>query len=164
MISLQSRPNCQIATSPDHQIVRLATFAMGTRFELVLAGANEAHLRAAGEEAIAEIQLWHQRLNYFARDSLVTRINALAPSHPVALDPETFALLARCIELSQETRGAFDITIAPLMRRWGFRDFPPPLQGGGEGVGPAYGTHFISLDHASRTIRFRHPSIEVDLG
>lgn len=145
-------------------IVTLATFAMGTRFELVLAGENEPRLRAAGEEAIAEIELWHRRLNYFAPDSMVRRINTLAPSHPVALDPETFGLLSRCIELHDETGGAFDITIAPLMRQWGFRDTPPPSQGGGQGVGATYGTQFIALDPAALTIRFARPEIEIDLG
>ena len=41
-------------------LVRLALHAMGTRFELVLEGdgdgpAAEAHLRAVGEEALAEV-------------------------------------------------------------------------------------------------------------
>jgi len=160
---------------------------MGTRFEMVLAGADESHLRAAGEEAIAEIELWHRRLNYFAPDSLVRRINTLASSHPVAIDPETFALLTRCVELHDATGGAFDITIAPLMRTWGFRPLAPGSAGGlnervrdsrdhppadfGElsrvepgANGRAFGTEHVQLDAASRAIRFTHPGIEIDLG
>lgn len=141
-------------------IIRLATFAMGTRFEFVLAGDNESHLRAVGEEAIAEIQIWHRRLNYFAPDSLVRRINSLAPSHPVALDQETFDLLKRCVELHDETGGAIDITIAPLMRRWGFRATAPPPGRGGQD----WGTRFIDLNESCCTIRFTRPFIEIDLG
>jgi thiamine biosynthesis lipoprotein len=160
-------------------IVTLATPAMGTRFELVLAGDDESHLRAAGEEAITEIQLWHQRLNYFAPDSLVRRINTLASIHPVALDPETFALLARCVELHDETAGTFDITIAPLMRQWGFRALPAGSAGGSNNCvrdfgqrrpakpgpnGCAFATRYIHLDHAARTVRFTHPGLEIDFG
>ena len=39
-------------------VLRLATDAMGTRFEVVLVGADPERLRAAGETALAEIEEW----------------------------------------------------------------------------------------------------------
>ena len=54
--------------------LRLATRAMGTRFELVLDGDDETRLRAAGEEALFEIEEVDRRLSLFRRDSLLSHI------------------------------------------------------------------------------------------
>jgi FAD:protein FMN transferase len=38
----------------------------------------------------------------------------------VAVSPELFQLLADCMRYSRESEGAFDITVGPLMKVWGF--------------------------------------------
>lgn len=145
----------------------LATHAMGTRFELVLCGENETHLRAIGEEVIAEIQRWHRKLNAFAPDSDITRINTLASLRPVRVDTELCDLLVQCLDLNKRTQGAFDITIAPLMRTHGFRGAAcagasAPLPFGR--VAAKQGIAGLELDRDKRTISFTHPGIELDLG
>jgi FAD:protein FMN transferase len=68
--------------------------------------------------------------------------------------------------LSHETRGAFDITIAPLVRAWGFM--------GGTGVmaddstiaaaREKVGMHLIELDANNFTVRFAREGVMLDLG
>ena len=82
---------------------RLATAAMGTRFEIVLA-AGAGDLMAAGEAAIAEICDCHARLSRFASDSLVSHLARTAPATPVRLDGETFRLFADVPCLFRECR------------------------------------------------------------
>jgi len=137
-------------------IVRLATHAMGTRFEFVLSGEDEMHLRAAGEGAIEIIEEWHGRLNYFAPDSLVSHINAHAADRTVRLDGETFELLKECETVWRSSGGAFDITVAPLMHAWGFRE--------GRMDGECAGMGFVDLEPWARTIRFRRKGVRIDLG
>src|SRR6266404_4579753 len=96
--------------------VSLACSAMATRFEMVLHGDEEGALRAAGEEAIAEIEQLENQLSLYRSSSEIAYVNARAAREPVRVSPRVFALLEQAQRLSQETDGAFDITIAPLVR------------------------------------------------
>jgi thiamine biosynthesis lipoprotein len=88
--------------------VRLATAAMGTRFELVLGGEDADALRPAGEAALEEIEIWHRRLNRFAPDSLVSHICRSAHERPVRLDGELLALFADALRVWGKSDGAYD--------------------------------------------------------
>ncbi len=150
--------------------VRLATHAMGARFEFVLIGEREALLRAAGEEALDEITLWHRRLSIFDRASTISAVNARAAHEPVPVDAETFELLNRCAALTERTGGAFDITIGAAMARWGFREASPI----GRSTAPSLDDSVprrrdeparpLLLNPAARTIAFTSPGVAVDLG
>ena len=107
------------------QPLRLAVGAMGTRFELVLLEGRDS-LRAAGEAAIDEIEMWHGRLTRFAADSLVSHINREAARGPVRLDRDTFELLHDAVRVWRESEVAFDITIAPAMTRSGMTLWSAP--------------------------------------
>src|SRR5262245_29023775 len=93
---------------------------MATRFEIVLHGDNPQALRAAGEEALDEIERIEAQLSLYRPGSEVARLNRDAAQRPVRVTPALFRLLEQARELSRETDGAFDITIAPLVRCWGF--------------------------------------------
>jgi thiamine biosynthesis lipoprotein len=123
-------------------------------------------LRAAGEEALAEIQRLEARLSLYRPDSEIARVNARAAREPVRVTPEVFSLLDHARRLSIETDGAFDITIAPLMRCWGFLgangEMPAP-----EAIAAArdcVGMRLVELDARNFTVRFARPGVMLDLG
>ncbi|MBT3339962.1 MAG: FAD:protein FMN transferase [Planctomycetes bacterium] len=90
--------------------LRLATNAMRTRFELVLAGKRLEHLRAAGEEAIAEIQATELQLSRFLPQSEVSRLNRQSSSaEPIALklSSRLQKVLRVCRAVQSESGGAF---------------------------------------------------------
>ena len=64
--------------------ITLATHAMGTRFELVLDGADDDRLRPAGEAALGEIDECHARFNLFGHGSWLNTINRRAAREPAA--------------------------------------------------------------------------------
>jgi thiamine biosynthesis lipoprotein len=146
--------------------VKLAANAMATRFELVLDGGDEARLRAAGEDALEEIARLDGQLSFYRSTSDVSWINGRAAFEPVLVEPRLFELLKRCLALSAATDGAFDITIAPLMKAWRFT--------GGSGAYPEpaalararalVGYRGVELDAARRTVRFARPGMLIDLG
>lgn len=146
--------------------LRLARHAMNTRFELLLHGESEAHLRAAGEEALAEIQRLEDRLSLFRPTSEIARLNRHAADGPVKVSPLVFALLRQAQELATATDGAFDPTIGPLMRAWGFH--------GGRGILPdpavlaaaraCVGMANVYFDETDFTVRFARPGVTLDLG
>ncbi|MBQ7712278.1 MAG: FAD:protein FMN transferase, partial [Clostridia bacterium] len=61
--------------------------------------------------------------------SLISRINAAATHEAIALSPSEGALLTRIFSISDESQGAFDPAILPLVRLWGF---DPPYEMNGE--------------------------------
>jgi FAD:protein FMN transferase len=152
-------------TNADPRVL-LACSAMATRFELVLHGDDPARLRAAGEQALEEIRRIEARLSFFRPTSDIGRVNAGAAAGPVPVGGETFALLRHAKELAQETNGAFDVTIAPLMRYWGFRGEPAPRGDPQEldAVRSHVGMHLVELNDADCTVRFRRPGVQIDLG
>src|SRR5262249_46166333 len=105
---------------PGPNCVKLACHAMATRFEFVLYGDNPVALRAAGEEAIEEIHPLATQLSLYRASRQIGHVNARAARESVRVTPGVFALLERAQTLTRETCGAFDITIAPLVRCWGF--------------------------------------------
>ena len=102
------------------ETVTVAAEAMATRFEVALHGAPEAILRAAAEEALAEITRLEGMLSLYQPTSEIAHINTRGDREPVRVSPEVFSLLEHCAALGEQTEGCFDITLAPLMRCWRF--------------------------------------------
>jgi thiamine biosynthesis lipoprotein len=146
--------------------ILVARHAMATRFEIAFHGENPVALRAAGEEALDEIDRIESQLSLYRAGSEVARLNAEAHQHAVRVTPALFHLLERARELSRETNGAFDITIAPLVRCWGFMD------GTGSVPEPAtivearanIGMQHVEVDAQKLTVRFARPGLMLDFG
>jgi thiamine biosynthesis lipoprotein len=139
---------------------------MATRFELVLHGPDPVALRAAGEEALAEIQRLEDRLSLYRNTSEIAHVNARAAREPVRVSAAVFRLLAQAIALGAAMDGAFDVTIAPLVRCWGF------MGGTGKMPGPEQvaeararvGAGLIELDPPTSSVRFLRQGVMIDLG
>ena len=50
----------------------------------------------------------------------MSQLNRAAASSAVVVEPELFDFIARSLDYSRESGGAFDITVGPLMKAWGF--------------------------------------------
>jgi thiamine biosynthesis lipoprotein len=148
------------------ETVTLARNAMATRFELVLHGENAGRLRAAGEEALAEVDRWEARLSLYRPSSEIARVNSQAARQPVRVTPPVFGLLRHAWRLHHETGGAFDIAIAPLVRCWGFMDGGRRVPSAEEisAASECSGFHHILLDTENFTVRFDQEGVMIDLG
>lgn len=145
-------------------IHRAACFAMGTRFEIVLGGADAPRLETIAEHVLAEITHWHDRLSLFKRDSFLSYLNDRAHAAPVPLEPDLFDLLSLCASVHADTQGAFDPTVGGLMAGLGLHEgstAPTPSITPG---GPAPGMDAVHLDRDRRTVRFTAPGVALDLG
>lgn len=146
--------------------LRLAAHAMGTRFELVLDGDDEVRLRAAGEDALDEIVRLDAQLSFYRPASDISWINGHAAGEPVTLEPRLCRLLDRCLTLSAETDGAFDITVAPLMKAWRFvgESGASPDPSSLDRARALVGSERVALDAGARTVRFARAGMLLDLG
>lgn len=140
-------------------VVRAACHAMGTRFELVLHGPDEEHLRAAASQAADEIVRIHNQLNLFDPSSEVSEINRLAGRSPVRVDARLLELIEKCRALWEQTRGAFDITVGSLMQYHGFRE-PSSEQ---ETPPPAWGMQLVHTDREAQTVSLP-TGVQLDFG
>ena len=139
---------------------------MSTRFEAVLHGLAPERLRPAAEEALDEIQRLDGVLSLYRPETEIAQVNARAHDAPVRVSPEVFALLERARRLWEESGGAFDPTVGPLMRCWGL------MQGEGRAPGPAAlqaaleqtGMQRVALDPERREVRFERAGMMLDLG
>ena len=89
-------------------------FAMDTYMEITAYGKNSEVAVAA---AAAELQRLDALLSTGSNTSEVTRINQQKTAN---LSDDTAYLLERSQQIYQDTQGAFDITIYPIMKLWGF--------------------------------------------
>ncbi len=140
--------------------------AMGTVFTIYLYAHHGAEAGASFDPAFEEIERLEEALSNYRATSELSRINRLAARQAVTTDPEVFALLQTSLDYSRRSAGAFDVTVGPLMRAWGFFR--------GEGRYPtdaelrrarkSVGAEKVNLDPATRTVRFAASGVELDLG
>ena len=146
--------------------VKLAREAMATRFEIILHGEDPISLQSAGEEALEEIDWVEAQLSIYRPDSQINRANHLAFARPVQMEPTIFALLQRCKTLSHWTQGAFDVTLGPLIRCWGFMG-KTGLVPTDESIRKArklVGMRQVHLDCNQFTLQFDQKGVMLDLG
>lgn len=140
--------------------------AMGTVFAIHLYAESEPQALSFFEVAFEEVERLEETLSKFRPSSEICRINRLAATKPVTTDPEVFSLVEQSLFYSEQTAGAFDITVGPLMRTWGFfraeGHFPDEQEL--NAVRERTGFEKVLLNRDARTISFAIPGMELDLG
>jgi thiamine biosynthesis lipoprotein len=140
--------------------------AMGSTYSAVLYGPESARLESAMDAAFEEVRRLDRMLSNYRRDSELSEVNRYAAERPVKVTPELFGLLSACLDYSRRSQGAFDISVGPLMKVWGFYRGSGRLPAKAE-VARALqlvGYRKILLDPETRTVRFALPGVELDPG
>lgn len=139
---------------------------MACTYSIVVYGNDAQSLRQSVDAAFDEVDRIDRLMSHYKPDSPLSCLNQEAAKAPVKTDPELFDFLAECLRYSRESDGAFDITVGPLMKAWGFFR--------GEGRMPSeqelvkarrnVGFQHVILDEKARTVFFDQPGVELDLG
>jgi len=124
--------------------------------------------RAAGETAIgAVMERMHQideTMSPFKPDSELSRINRAASTGAVSISRAMVELIARSIEFSELSEGAFDITFASVGHLYDYRLRIRPNDDELAQAREAIGYRNLILDLQACTIRFARPGVRIDLG
>ena len=72
------------------------------------------------DEAFDEVDRIDRLMSHYKADSPLSRVNRAAAQHRVAVDPELFDFVADAMRYNRESDGAFEITVGPLMKAWGW--------------------------------------------
>src|SRR5690349_10631034 len=139
---------------------------MACVYALEIYGRDAAALPRIADEALDEVDRIDRLMSHYKPDSPLSRVNREAALHPVAVDAELFDFIAEALRYSRESDGAFDITVGPLMKAWGFflgeghMPTAAELDAARRHVGAAH----VILNAADRTIAFDEAGVELDLG
>lgn len=105
-------------------------------------------------------------LSLYDPTSELSGINAHASDRAVSVSGTVMRVLMEARRIWELTDGAFDITVAPLMRCWrlaGRLGKPPTDAEVGAALG-VVGMDLVALDAAAGTVRFARPGVMLDLG
>jgi FAD:protein FMN transferase len=140
--------------------------AMGTTFSVVLYGGDRAALERAARATLDEAIRLDNLLSNYKPDSEWSAVNREAGRRPVVVSTELFELFAASLAYSRATDGAFDITVGPLMRAWGFfrGEGALPDRATVERARADVGYRHLRLDAARRSAAFDRPGLELDPG
>jgi FAD:protein FMN transferase len=87
---------------------------MGTLFRIKLYAADEQRARTAFRAAFDRVKALDAILSDYKPDSELNRIS----QNPVRVTEDLFRVLAASQKLAEETGGAFDVTLGPVIRLW----------------------------------------------
>ncbi len=140
--------------------------SMACVYAIEMYGPDASALPGIADAAFDEIDRIDRLMSHYKADSPLSRINREAATHPVSVDNELFDFIAEAMRYNRDSRGAFDITVGPLMKAWGFfrEDGRVPSSTELDAARRAVGPRHVLLDAAQHSIRFTRPGVELDLG
>jgi thiamine biosynthesis lipoprotein len=154
------------AAKTDTLRLESSVVAMGSAYSVAVYGEDRTRMEEAVDAAFEEVHRLDEMLSNYKPESELSEINRAAAERPVAVTTELFDLLAACVKYSGESDGAFDITVGPLMKVWGFYKGTGRLPHRAEvrGALDRVGYRNIVLDGANHTVRFARSGVELDPG
>jgi len=140
--------------------------AMGSTYTIDLYGTDRIYMEDAADSAFDEVKRIDEMLSNYKPDSELTQVNRRAAQAPVKVSREFFDLLAHCLEYSRQSDGAFDVTVGPLMKVWGFYKGSGHLPHRAEvqAALTKVGARHVRLDPVQRTVQFDRAGVELDPG
>ena len=122
---------------------------------------TEQELRTIIEGALAEVDA---QMSTYRADSDLMTINESDSLDWFDVKGELQAVLAESFEIGRQSRGAFDVTVGPLVRAWGFgpdNHRIPPKADVLEALKATVGQDKLTLEQSK--LQKVHPSVEIDL-
>jgi thiamine biosynthesis lipoprotein len=123
---------------------------------------------AAGQAAAAAVMAEMHRIDYlmspFKPESELSRINREAAQKPVPISRELYDLIARSLDFSRLSGGAFDITFSSVGYLYDYRKHIKPTDAEIAKALPGINYRHLQLDPQRHTIRFARTGVRIDLG
>jgi thiamine biosynthesis lipoprotein len=159
-----------LVCAPPPPRVVLTGETMGTTWSVVLnAPGLERDGRVAAQDAVQQaLDDVDAAMSTWNPESEISRFNAHTSLEPFGFSGGALEVLTIAQDISSATRGAFDVTVRPLVAAWGFGasarlpgDSPSPAEL--DAIGARVGYERLVLDAETSTVRKLHPELEIDL-
>ena len=128
----------------------------GTFYHITYQSQHDLH-----REILAELEKVDASLSMFNQQSTLSRVNR---NENVELDDYFVEVVSLAQQVSAETNGAFDITVAPLVNAWGFgfKQGTPPTRHVIDSMRPFIGYQKISLSKHPARLTKQDPRTMLD--
>jgi thiamine biosynthesis lipoprotein len=135
---------------------------MGTLFRIKLYAADAQQAESAFRAAFDRVRDLDAILSDYKPDSELNQIS----QSPIRVSEDLFRVLAASQKLAEETGGAFDVTLGPVIRLWreARKNHRMPDTEALHEAGSRCGYRKLRLDAAHRTVAFDQPGMQLDVG
>jgi thiamine biosynthesis lipoprotein len=137
---------------------------MGTAITVELWHTDASQGSLLTQTVMNEMQRIDNLMSTYKDDSELSAVNANAARQAVPVSSELLVLLARALEFSETTDGAFDITYASAGKFYDYRAGKKPDDDQLQAVLPAIDYRHVQINRDAGTVRFSVPGVRVDLG
>ena len=157
-----------IGCAEKEKMYKESRIVMDTFCTITVVSPSRKEAKEAIEAGFTEIKKLEQLLNFFSADSEVTALNRASGREPVKVSRDTLDVIKKTVEIANYTDGAFDPTIGPLMRLWGFESQNPkpsiPLENKIKDALRFVDYKKIKINDLSSQIFLEEKGMEIDLG
>ena len=150
--------------NPDQ--TRWFRYLMGTSIRVEVYGGTLGDRQAAAAEAFGAVAEVDRLMSDYRSDSELTRLNQTAAHGAVPVSAPLLSVLEAADRVSRASAGAFDVTVGPLVRLWGFKDKRAHMPTAAElaVVRDVVDYRNVILDRAAHSVRFARLGVQIDLG
>jgi thiamine biosynthesis lipoprotein len=148
---------------PDHDESRQV---MGTLARVAAWASTPDRAGTAADAAWRTFDRVDSLMSTWRDDSVLMSLNRAPVGTWVDVGPEVASVLAAALEVAELSGGAYDPTVLPLVRLWGFRGGEPsePSPGDLAGCLALVGYRRLEVDRTGGRARRLRAGVEVDLG
>ena len=134
---------------------------------VVVCDPNEDEAEALKAAVVDSLDRVNDLMSTYKPDSDVSRFNRSTSTDWFDVDAETATVVARAIEISQQTDGAFDITVGPAVNAWKFgpdkSEFKPPSDERIAQLQEIVGYQRVDAQNAPPSLKKSLAGVQIDL-
>lgn len=163
------RHEAAVAETPEPSAtlpVQKTSMAMGTFVTICASSPDEAAAAGAIKAAFDEVRRLEGLLSRFDEKSDVSAVNAAAGGDAVEVDPATFEVFGKALEVCELSGGAFDVTVGGLVALWSEarKAGRPPSDEAISAAMERVSSKRLVLDAAGALVTVSGDGVSVDLG
>ncbi|MFT6331083.1 MAG: thiamine biosynthesis lipoprotein [Bermanella sp.] len=137
---------------------------MGTNIYVEVWAETPVQGELALRAVMAEMERINQLMSPYIDTSELSLINAKAGQQPVVISDEMFELLDKSVNISELTKGAFDITFASVGYLYNYKKNQRPDEATIASLLAAINYKYIKLNKPNKSVVFTHDKVKIDLG
>lgn len=152
-----------VSAVPASEATTQVRYVMGTLYTVEAEGPQA---KDAVEAAFAELHRLDASLSTYKADSELSQVNRQAGHGWTPVSAETAGLVSKALSLAEETGGAFDPTVGPLVSLWGFKhlDYHVPTDAAIHDAMQHVGWRYLAVDRVHPAVSLAKPGMAIDLG
>jgi len=143
-----------------------AELHMGVQVRLSVYASDEHAAQSGCAAAFARIAQLEDIFSDYRPDSELMRLCRAPVATPVHVSRELFDVLDQAQELSEQSDGAFDVTVGPYVALWraARKSHLLPTQAELSAAGRSVGWQYVKLDTSAPIVTLLHSDMRLDLG